>query len=353
MGRLLLFVGGLGAGTRARLAVIYGLLAVFNVGAWLWAIAAFHDRPALLGMALVVYGLGLRHAVDADHLAAIDNVTRKLMQDGQRPVAVGLFFALGHSTIIILVTAAVAGAAVLLGSFEAFQDVGGIVSTGVSSLFLFAIAALNIVIFLAMYRSYRRMRAGGAYVEADLDVLLNQRGFLSRLFRPLFRLVTKSWHMLLLGFLFGLGFDTATEVAMFGLSGAEVAKGVPIAAIMVFPALFAAGMALIDTSDGVMMLGAYSWAFVKPVRKLYYNLTITLTSVVVAILVGGIEALGLAGDQFALSGGVWNLAARLDDNLNAIGFGIIGLFAVAWLLSYALYKARGLGEAEDVPAANA
>jgi len=329
---------------KARLFTIYVVLAVLNIGAWLWALIAFGDKPALLGIALVIYGLGLRHAVDADHIAAIDNVTRKLMQMKQRPVAVGFFFALGHSAIIVLVTAAVAAAATMLDRFQGFHDIGGTISTSVSALFLLAIAAMNIVIFFSIYRSYRRVRAGGRYAEEDLDILLNNRGFLSRLFRPLFRLVTKSWHMFLLGFLFGLGFDTATEVAMFGVSAAQAAKGVPVESILVFPVLFAAGMSLIDTTDGVMMLGAYDWAFVKPMRKLYYNMTITLVSVFVALLIGGIEALGLIGGQLDLKGGVWDLIGALNDNFNNLGFVIIAVFAAAWMLSYAIYKMKRLDE---------
>jgi nickel/cobalt transporter (NiCoT) family protein len=331
---------------RTRLIAIYGLLAVLNVGAWLWALAGFHDDVALLGVALLVYGLGLRHAVDADHIAAIDNVTRKLMQENQRPVAVGFFFALGHSVIVIVVAAAVGWAATMLGSFQSFQDVGGVISTTVSALFLFAIAAMNIVIFASIYRSYRKVRRGAAYVEADLDVLLNNRGFLARIFRPLFRLVTKSWHMFPLGFLFGLGFDTATEIAMFGVSAAQAAKGMPLASILVFPLLFAAGMSLVDTTDGVMMLGAYNWAFVKPMRKLYYNMTITAVSVAVAVLIGGIEALGLISDKLGLAGGVWDAVGKLNDNFNNLGFIIIGVFIAAWGLSYVIYKVKRLDDVE-------
>jgi high-affinity nickel-transport protein len=336
---------------RARLAGIYGLLAVLNVGAWLWALVAFHDRPALLGIALLVYGLGLRHAVDADHIAAIDNVTRKLMQMKQRPVAVGFFFALGHSTIIIVVAAAVALAVSALGSFQSFQDVGGTISTAVSALFLLAIAVMNIVIFVSVYRSYRQVRRGGAYVEEDLDLLLNNRGFLARIFRPLFRLVTKSWHMFPLGFLFGLGFDTATEVAMFGVSAAQAAKGIPLEAILVFPVLFAAGMSLVDTTDGVMMLGAYDWAFVRPMRKLYYNMTITLVSVAVALVIGGIEALGLIADKLGLAGGFWDGIGALNDNFNSLGFVIIGVFIASWAISFAIYKAKRLDQFEVVTGA--
>ena len=333
-------------GLRARLIAVYGLLAFLNIGAWLWAFIAFRDSPALLGVALVVYGLGLRHAVDADHIAAIDNVTRKLMQMKQRPVSVGFFFAMGHSTIVIIVTAAVASAEALLGNFRSFQDIGGTISTSVSAFFLFAIAAMNIVIFFSIYKSYRLVRSGGAYVDEDLDMLLSNRGVLARLFRPLFRLVTRSWHMFPLGFLFGLGFDTATEVAVFGVSATQAAKGVPFEAILIFPILFAAGMSLIDTTDGVMMLGAYEWAFVKPMRKLYYNMTITLVSVLVAVLIGGIEALRLIGDQLGLEGSLWDAVGSLNDNFNNIGFVIIGIFLAAWVLSYVIYKMKKLDEFE-------
>ena len=331
---------------KGRLVAVYGVLAVLNVGGWLWALVAFHDNPTLLGVALVIYGLGLRHAVDADHIAAIDNVTRKLMQEGKRPVSVGFFFAMGHSTIVIVVAALVALTADALASFRSLHTVGGIVSTSVSALFLLAIAAMNIMIFGSIYRSYRRVRAGGAYVDEDLDILLNNRGFLARIFRPMFRLVSRSWHMFPLGFLFGLGFDTATEIAMFGVSAAQAAKGIPIAAIMVFPVLFAAGMSLVDTTDGVMMLGAYDWAFVKPMRKLYYNMTITLVSILVAVLIGGIEALGLIGDRLDLKGAFWDGVGAVNDNFNSLGFAIIGVFVLAWAVSYAIYRFKRLDEVE-------
>jgi nickel/cobalt transporter (NiCoT) family protein len=332
---------------RARIVTIYAVLGVLNVGAWVWAFAAFHANAAMLGVALVIYGLGLRHAVDADHIAAIDNVTRKLMQANRRPVSVGLFFAMGHSTVVIIAAAAVAVTATLLGSFDSFKSVSGIIGTAVSALFLLIIAGANILIFISIYRTYRRVRRGGAYVEEDFDILLNSRGLLSRLFRPAFGLIERSWHMFPLGFLFGLGFDTATEVAMFGVSAAQTAKGIPISAMMVFPVLFAAGMSLIDTTDGVMMLGAYEWAFIKPMRKLYYNMTITLVSVVVAVLIGGIEALGLVGDQFGMGdAGFWGAIGTLNDNFNNLGFAIIGFFVIAWVVSYVVYKLKGLDDVE-------
>jgi nickel/cobalt transporter (NiCoT) family protein len=262
----------------------------------------------------------------------------------QRPVAVGFFFALGHSAVVIIVVAAVVGAAPMLAHFQSFHEIGGTISSSVSALFLLAIAAMNIMIFVSIYRSYRRVRAGGVYVEEDLDILLNNRGFLSRLFRPLFKLVSRSWHMFPLGFLFGLGFDTATEIAVFGLSAAQAAKGIPIEAILVFPVLFAAGMSLIDTTDGLMMLGVYDWAFVKPIRKLYYNMTITLVAVIAAVLIGGVEALGLIADKFGLEGGLWSVIGTLNENFNNLGFVIIGVFIAAWALSYAIYKLKRLDE---------
>jgi high-affinity nickel-transport protein len=334
-------------GLRTPLIGLYGLLVSANLAAWAWALLAFHDQPLLLGTALLAYGFGLRHAVDADHIAAIDNVTRKLMQEGKRPLAVGLFFALGHSTVVALAVAAVAATASLLNThFESFKYVGGMVGTLVSALFLFAIAAANLVILRAVWRTFDRVRNGGAYDAQDLDLLLADRGLLARLFRPLFGLIGKSWHMFPLGFLFGLGFDTASEVALLGLTATQAVQGVSMWSILVFPALFAAGMALIDTTDGVLMLGAYNWAFVKPIRKLYYNLTITLVSVAVAVLIGGIELLGLLGDRFGLSGWFWQAIGGLNANLNALGFLIIGVFAGAWAVSVTIYRYKGLDDIE-------
>src|SRR5580704_1374724 len=230
---------------RARIVGIYTMLIAANLSAWAWALIAFAHQPILLGTALLAYSLGLRHALDADHIAAIDNVTRTLMQAGKRPVAVGFFFALGHSTIVVLASLGVAATTAALQSrFASFKDVGGLIGTSVSALFLFAVALANLVILGGVYRAFRGVRRGGLYVEADFDRLLAQRGLLARLFRPVFRLVTKSWHMYPLGFLFGLGFDTATEIAVLGISAAEASRGLSIWSIMVFPALFAAGMSL-------------------------------------------------------------------------------------------------------------
>jgi nickel/cobalt transporter (NiCoT) family protein len=335
---------------RPRVLGIYSLLIAANLAVWAWALLVFRDQPVLLGTALLAYGFGLRHAVDADHIAAIDNVTRKLMQDGKRPVTVGFFFATGHSTVVILAVLVIAGAVTTLSShFGAFKSVGGAIGTLVSALFLFAIAAMNLVILRGVWRVYRQVRRGGSYEDEDFDMLLNSRGLLARLFRPLFRLITESWHMFPLGFLFGLGFDTATEISLLGLSATQAANGISVWSIMVFPALFAAGMSLIDTTDGVLMLGAYDWAFIKPIRKLYYNLTITLVSVAVAVLIGGIEALGLVGGQLGLSGWFWDGVGGLNDNFGDIGFIVIGVFIVTWIVSVVVYRYKGLDDIEVTP----
>ena len=332
---------------RLPLIGIYSLLVTVNLAVWAWAVIVFRHHPIFLGTALLAYGFGLRHAVDADHIAAIDNVTRKLMQEGKRPVSVGFFFAMGHSTVVILAAAGVAATATLTsGHLEHFKGISGVIETLVSAMFLFTIAAANLVILRSVWRTYRHVRNGGRYVDEDFNLLLNNRGVLARLFRPLFKLVTTSWHMFPLGFLFGLGFDTATEVALLGISATQAAQGVSIWSIMVFPALFAAGMSLIDTTDGVLMLGAYNWAFIKPIRKLYYNLTITMVSVLVAILIGGIEALGLVGDQLNLTGWFWKMVSALNANFNGLGFLIIGVFIVAWVSSIVIYRYKELDEIE-------
>jgi nickel/cobalt transporter (NiCoT) family protein len=332
---------------RGKVTGIYAILLVFNVAAWLWAVLAFRHYPLLLGTALLAYSLGLRHAVDADHIAAIDNVTRKLMQEGKRPVAVGFMFSLGHSTIVLLGSAAIAATALALQHrMDAARHIGGVIGTLVSTFFLFAIAIVNLIVLRSIYRAFVSVRGGAPYVEEDFDMLLADRGFLARLFRPMFAMITRSWHMYPLGILFGLGFDTATEIGLLGISAAEASKGLPLWSILVFPALFAAGMSLIDTTDNILMLGAYGWAFVKPVRKLYYNMTITFVSVVVAFAVGGIEALGLLAGQFQLNGALWDVVRKLNDNFGALGYFIIGLFALSWIVSFAIYKWRRFDDLE-------
>ena len=338
---------------RRRTTGIYALLLTANVAVWIWAVLQFRQQPLLLGTALVAYGFGLRHAVDPDHIAAIDNVTRKLVQDNQRPVTVGFWFAIGHSAVVALGAAIIAAAsAAMEGRFESFRQFGGVISTCVSSLFLFIIAGINLVVLRSVYRSFRHVRAGGRVVEADVNQLLDQRGLLARLFRPMFRLVTRSWHMLPLGFLFGLGFDTATEISLLGIAATEAANGVSLSAILVFPALFAAGMTLIDTTDGVLMLHAYDWAFIKPLRKLYYNLTITLVSVIIAVVIGGIEALGLLGEKLEFTGGFWDWIRLVNDNFNTLGFVIIGIFLLSWIISVGFYYAQGFDQIDGTAIAD-
>ena len=336
--------------TRARIFTLYSLLLVSNAGVWLWALIAFRHYPVLLGTAFLAYSFGLRHAVDADHIAAIDNVTRKLMQQGKRPVAVGLMFSLGHSSVVVLGSIAIAATALVLQHrLDAAREIGGILGTLVSVLFLFGIGIVNLLVLRSVYRAFRAVRRGEPYVEEDLDLLLGNRGFLARIFRPLFNMIRSSWHMYPLGVLFGLGFDTATEIGLLGISATEASKGLSFWSILVFPALFAAGMSLIDTSDNILMLGAYGWAFVKPIRKLYYNITITSVSVLVAFAVGGIESLGLLAGQFHPRGTLWSVAGKLNNNFGLLGYFIIGLFALSWMLSIAFYKWRGLDHIPIIP----
>ncbi|MEK6418288.1 HoxN/HupN/NixA family nickel/cobalt transporter [Paraburkholderia tropica] len=332
---------------RARVIAMIAVIAIANVFAWIYAVVALRSHPLLLGTAFLAYTFGLRHAVDADHIAAIDNTTRKLMQSGKRPVSAGFFFAVGHSTIVILLSVGVAFAASSIeGHFDQLKAVGGIIATSVSATFLLVLAIVNIQILYSVVQTFRRVKLGEALVEDDLDILMNKSGFLSRIFRPLFRLVTRSWHMFPIGFLFGLSFDTATEVALFGISASQAAKGMSVETILVFPTLFMAGMTLIDTADGLLMLGAYGWAFRRPARKLFYNITITFVSVVAAVLIGGIEVLALSAQQFQLKGAFWDFVGKISDNFGMVGYLVIGLFIVSWLVSVAVYK---IGKYDELP----
>jgi high-affinity nickel-transport protein len=338
-------------GLRGRIIGLYGLLIAANLAAWAWALSAFHAYPVLLGTAFLAYGFGLRHAVDADHIAAIDNVTRKLMQEGKRPIAAGFYFSLGHSTVVVLASIGVAvTAAAFKARLEDFHGIGGVIGTAVSAAFLLLIATINVVILVNVYRVFRRVKNGKAVGDEELNLMMAGGGLFARACRSLFRLIEASWHMYPLGFLFGLGFDTATEVGLLGIAAAEGSGGLSMWSILVFPALFTAGMTLIDTTDSILMVGAYGWAFVKPIRKLYYNLTITFVSVVVAVIVGGVEALGLLADKFGLRGGLWNGVASLNDNFGMLGYLIIGIFAASWIVSVLLYRLNGYDRLELQPA---
>src|ERR1700738_1419961 len=325
-------------GFRGRIVAIYGILIFANVSAWAWAFAEFAHQPVLIGTAVLAYSLGLRHAIDADHIAAIDNVTRNLMQQGKRPVAVGFFFALGHSTVVVVASVAVAmTASALSKELVAYREIGGIIGTSASALFLFIIAIANLIVLRGVYRAFRLAERGDHVTEEQIDALLHERGWLPRMFKPLFRFVSQSWHLYPIGLLFALGFETASEISLFGLS-AQASNAVSSWSLLIFPALFAAGMTLVDTTDGVLMLGAYGWAYRNPMRKLFYNLTITSVSVLVALVVGGIETLGLVADQFHLQGVFWNAISDLNDNFGALGCGIVALFVVSWGISFLVYR---------------
>jgi nickel/cobalt transporter (NiCoT) family protein len=335
---------------RRRITLIYAFLVGLNLVAWIAAFAAFHAYPAALSLCFLAYGFGLRHAVDADHIAAIDNVTRKLMQDKQMPVGVGLFFSLGHSTVVILMSLLAAHATGYAKShFPQFQEVGGIIGTSVSAFFLLLIALVNFVILVDVFRAFQAARRGDIRRDDALEGLIGGRGLVARVLGRLFRSVGKSWHMYFIGFLFGLGFDTATQVASLGIAVTEAAQQMPIWSIMVFPLLFTSGMCLLDTTDGIVMLGAYGWAFVRPVRKLFYNMTITSISFLIALLIGSLEGLSVIASRFHLDGGFWAVVNLLTENSTAVGYGIIILMIASWIVSILVYRVAGFDKLDEVP----
>ncbi len=297
----------------------------------------------LAGLGIVAYVFGLRHGVDADHIAAIDNTTRKLMQEGKKPLTVGTFFSLGHSTIVVgLIVALVLSTRAVAGSIPALQNTGAIIGTAVSGTFLFIIGLINVIIVLGIYKIYKELRTGRLN-GAQLEELLNKRGFLNRYLSPLFKIINKPWQIYPIGVLFGLGFDTASEIALIAISvGVGVSSSVPLWMILVLPLMFTCGMVLVDTTDGVTMRMAYGWAFMKPIRKIYYNLTITIISVVVAFLIGGVEVLQVLSGEFNLTGAFWNWLNGLD--FESLGYGIVSIFVISWLISVVIYKYRRIEE---------
>ncbi len=331
---------------KRRLIGIYSILIGFNIAVWSTLILSSAKYGLLLGLAPVAYGFGLRHAVDPDHIAAIDNTTRKLMQDGKRPVGVGFFFSLGHSTVVFALSVLIAfSAAYVKQNLPHMKSVGATIGTSVSGGFLIIIAAINAIVLWDIYKTWRQVRKGGTYNDQTLDEYLSNRGLLARLFRPLLKTVNNSWNMYPIGVLFGLGFDTASEVGILGMSATAGGGGMPVWFILVLPLLFVAGMSLVDTTDGVAMLGAYGWAYVRPVRKLYYNMNITLISILVALVIGGIEVLQVISTETGASGGLFDLANNIP--FSVLGFYIIGIFLGSWIVSMVVYKVRGIDQLDD------
>lgn len=304
------------------------------------------------GVGVTAYTLGLRHAFDADHISAIDNTTRKLMSNRQRPLSVGFYFSLGHSTIVfglaLLLSLGVRSiAGPVQNDSSALHRYTGLIGTGVSGAFLYLIAAINVVVLIGILRVFREMRTG-RYDEQELEDQLAKRGFMNRLLGGLMKSITKPWQMYPVGVLFGLGFDTATEVALLVLAGTSAAAGLPWYAILCLPILFTAGMSLFDTIDGSFMNFAYGWAFAEPVRKVYYNLTITGLSVAVALIIGTVELLGLLAQQLDWTGGFWTWLNGL--NLNILGYGIVALFLLTWAISLLIWRVGRIEQKWATPA---
>src|SRR5215831_9684811 len=307
-------------------------------GVWWFGGASY---PMLLGLAGLAYAFGLRHAFDADHIAAIDNTTRRLMNEDKRPLGVGLYFSLGHSSVVFLMTLGLSVATnTLAAEIPRLHEIGQYVGTTISGLFLYLIGVLNLIVMVDVYRVFRRMRQGDYDVAAAESVLL-ERGFVTRWFSGLFRLVTRPRHMYFVGFLFGLGFDTATEIGLLTMAGLATSQALPIGAVLTLPIVFAAGMSLMDTADGLLMCGAYGWALEHPVRKVYYNLAVTGLSVVVALAVGTIELLTIAAGRFTtLQGAFWDAIRHW--NSQTTGYAVVGLFILSWLVSVIVWRGSDL-----------
>ena len=358
--RLRLVRRSLSRGEWYRLGGLAGIVLGLHVLGFgvLLLVAPRYSSVLGIGVGLTAWGFGLRHAFDADHIAAIDNTTRRLMADGRRPMGVGFFFSLGHSTIVfalsfLLAVAARSVAGELSDGHSALHSAGGYIGTGVSGLFLYAIAGINLVILVGIVRIFRGMRRG-EYDEETLEQRLDQRGLINRLIGPLARSIRHSWQMYPIGLLFGLGFDTATEVGLLALAATAGGANLPWYAILCLPVIFAAGMSMMDTADGAFMSVAYGWAFSNPVRKVFYNLAITALSVAVALLVGTIELVGILGSYTGHSGdtgGLWGFLNRID--LNTVGFVIVGLFLVTWVGAVALWFFGGIEERWSLASARA
>jgi high-affinity nickel-transport protein len=338
----------------------FGLFHYYNSQARYHTISDGHGKLIFAGAAALAYGFGLRHAFDADHISAIDDTTRYLLAKGKRPLGVGFFFSLGHSSVVMALSVGIAFAAKSASHFQqSFQGTGGVIGTVVSATFLYAVAALNLVVLVGVIKMWRKAKSG-EYRQEHLDDLLAQRGFMNRIFRGRYnRFINHSWQMYPVGVLFGLGFDTATEVGFLGLSATAATAGtgphaaLPPLAIISLPLLFAAGMSLMDTLDGVFMSKAYGWAFVTPIRKIYYNITTTGLSIFVAFVIGTIEVVSLLSEKLGLHGQPWDYIAGID--INTAGRVIVGVFLLVWIGAIAYYKLGkideryGTGEAGGLP----
>jgi len=310
-----------------------------------WGLFVYYSRHhvALAGLGTLAYTFGLRHAFDADHIAAIDNTTRTFLQQGKRSMGVGFFFSLGHSTVVFALAIGLGVAAKAVNSeIPSFQNYGGTIGTSVSGVFLLLIGVLNLIVLTDIARIFREMKTG-AFDRDRLEQRLLDRGFMNRFFIGRFaRMVRKSWHMYPLGLLFGLGFDTATEVGLLALAAGVATNHVPFLAVLSLPILFAAGMCLMDTIDGAFMSKAYGWAFGNPVRRIYYNITVTALSVAVALAIGGVEVMQVVAHRFDLRGSFWDAIARLD--FGSLGYVIVGLFVITWVAAAVFWRARNIEE---------
>ncbi|KAI8981531.1 high-affinity nickel-transport protein-domain-containing protein [Pilobolus umbonatus] len=301
----------------------------------------------MIGTGTLAYVLGLRHAMDADHISAIDNVTRKLLNNGQHPVSVGLFFSLGHSTVVFITAIIVAATAnAVADHIDDFSRVGGLIGASVSITFLVLIALLNIICMAGVIKTLRKVKRKGVYTEVDIEDYLNNSGILGRFFRPVFKFVDASWKMYPLGFLFGLGFDTASEITFLGITAIQGAQGMSMWLIILLPLLFTSGMALIDSLDSMLMLFTYTWAYINPIRKLYYNVIITAISVIVAVIVALITLFSLIGEELELDNGWWRFWYFLGDSSEWIGIIIVGAFILTWGVSSLVYRYAGYKDLE-------
>ena len=328
---------------KAKIALIFTVLTAVTIFSFSAAFIIGKIAVVLAGLGIVAYVFGLRHGVDADHIAAIDNTTRKLMQEGKRPLTVGMWFSLGHSTVVVaLIVGLIMATRAIVSNIGALQSTGAVIGTFVSGSFLWIIGFINAVIVIGIYKIFQTLKQGKLNQE-ELDNLLENRGFMNRFFRPLFKVISKPWQIFPIGVLFGLGFDTASEVALIAISvGIGVSTSIPLYYILILPLLFMCGMVTVDTSDGVAMRLAYGWAFLNPIRKIYYNLTVTVISVLVAWAIGTVELLQVLSSELNLSGAFWSWLNAL--NFEMIGFGIIGIFVVSWLLSFGYWRYKKYDE---------